>query len=45
VTPLETKLAAALPANAKLREQAERLIAGYVTLGTNKLLWHRELCA
>jgi len=45
MTPLETKLAAALLANAKLRDQAERLIAAHVTLGRNKLQRRRELCA
>jgi hypothetical protein len=45
MTALETKLAAAFLVNAKAREQAERLIAGYVTLGTNKLPRRKELCA
>ena len=36
MTPLETKLAAALLANARLREKGERLVAAYVAPGADR---------
>jgi hypothetical protein len=36
MTPLETRLVAALRANARLREEGERLIAAYVAPGAGR---------
>jgi hypothetical protein len=36
MTPLETRLVAALRANARLREEGERLVAAYVAPGADK---------
>jgi hypothetical protein len=45
MTPLETKLTNALLANAKLREQGERLIAAYVEPESNRPAITNELIA
>jgi hypothetical protein len=43
MTPLETRLAVALRANVRLREEAERLVAAYVAPGANKAATIEEI--